>query len=96
VTKREQSRCSPLVKPDVIAMFFHSCSLEIGLLLQKNKMSIPVANIMPVPKQQSALNLLRPILKSLIKYIEEKLAPVIHISKGITRSNPLFNPTWKR
>jgi hypothetical protein len=62
----------------------------------KNIMSMPAANIMPVPKKPGELNLLRPVLTSLIQYIEEKLVPVTHISKGINRSNPLFNPTGKK
>jgi hypothetical protein len=62
----------------------------------KNIMSMPAANIMPFPKKQSALNLLRPVQTSLIKYVEEKLVPITHISKGVNRSNPLFNPTGKK
>jgi hypothetical protein len=59
-------------------------------------MSVPLASKMHVPEKQSSLNLLRPVLTGLIPYIEEKLVPVTHISKGVTRSNPLFNPTGKK
>ena len=62
----------------------------------KNRMSMPAANTMPVQKKLGALNMLRPVLTSLIQYIEEKLVPVTHLSKGVSRSNPLFNPTGKK
>jgi hypothetical protein len=62
----------------------------------KNRMSMPAANKMPVKKELGALNMLRPVLTSLIQYIEEKLVPVTHISKGVSRSNPLYNPTGKK
>jgi hypothetical protein len=62
----------------------------------KNRMSMPAANTMPVKRKLSALNMLRPVLTSLIHYIEEKLVPVTHISKGVNRSNPLFNPIGKK
>ena len=62
----------------------------------KNRMSMPAANRMPVLKKPNAFNLLRPVLTSLIQYIEEKLVPVTHISRGVNRSNPLFNPTGKK
>jgi hypothetical protein len=57
---------------------------------------MPAANIMPVSEKPSAFNLLRPVLKSLIQNIEEKLVPVTRISKGVNRSNPLFNPIGKK
>jgi hypothetical protein len=62
----------------------------------KNRMSMPAANKLPVSEKPSAFNLLRPVLTSLIQYIEEKLVPVTHISRGVNRSNPLFNPTGKK
>jgi hypothetical protein len=62
----------------------------------KNRMSMPAANRMPVLKKQTAFNMLKPVLTSLIQYIEEKLVPVTHISRGVNRSNPLFNPTGKK
>jgi hypothetical protein len=62
----------------------------------KNRMSMPAANKMPVKVKPSAFNLLRPVLTSLIQYIEEKLVPVTHISRGVNRSNPLFNPTGRQ
>ena len=51
---------------------------------------------MPVKAKPSAFIFLRPVLTSLIQYIEEKLVPVTHISKGVSRSSPLYNPTGKK
>ena len=62
----------------------------------KNRMSMPTVNKMPVKRELGALNMLRPVLTSLIHYIEEKLVPVTHISKGVSWSNPLYNPTGKK
>jgi hypothetical protein len=59
-------------------------------------MSIPLASKMPVPEKHSALNLQRPVLTRLILYIEEKVVSATHISKVISRSNLLFNPTGKK
>jgi hypothetical protein len=59
-------------------------------------MSMSAANKMPVSYKPSAFNLLRPVLTSSIQYIEEKLVTVTNMSKGVNRSNTLFNPTGKK
>ena len=98
----QASKCTPPQKS--IFNFITSMRMEQEMHLLsfcnstsvKNRMSMPAVNTVPVPKKQSALNLLRPILTSLVKYVEGRLVPITHISKGIDRSNPLFKPTGKK